>query len=152
MLFRSQVDVRAVPEESYGAALIYFTGSKAHNIALRSLANERKWKLNEYGLFAGKRRLAGATEEEVYGKLGLAYVPPELREDRGEIALAKAGTLPRLVTEGAAPQAASSATQGMRKACFIFSRPCPSLLLPPVAGPRFPVRRGSGTSSPPRPW
>ena len=93
-----QVDVRAVPEASYGAALLYFTGSKAHNIALRGLANDRDWKLNEYGLFSGKRRIAGATEEEVYEKLGLAYVPPELREDRGEIALAKAGKLPRLVT------------------------------------------------------
>ena len=93
-----QVDVRAVPEQSYGAALLYFTGSKAHNIALRSLANERNWKLNEYGLFSGKRRIAGATEEEVYKKLGLTYIPPELREDRGEIALAKANKLPHLVT------------------------------------------------------
>jgi DNA polymerase (family 10) len=93
-----QVDVRVVPEQSYGAALLYFTGSKAHNIALRGLANDRGWKLNEYGLFSGKRRIAGATEEAVYEKLGLAYVPPELREDRGEIALAKADKLPRLVT------------------------------------------------------
>ncbi len=93
-----QVDVRAVPEESYGAALIYFTGSKAHNILLRGLANEHDWKLNEYGLFSGRRRIAGATEEEVYKKLGLAYIPPEMREDRGEVALVKAGTLPRLVT------------------------------------------------------
>jgi DNA polymerase IV (family X) len=93
-----QVDVRAVPEQSYGAALLYFTGSKAHNIALRGLANERDWKLNEYGLFSGKRRIAGATEEEVYKKLGLTYIPPELREDRGEIALAKANKLPHLVT------------------------------------------------------
>ena len=92
-----QVDVRAVPEQSYGAALLYFTGSKAHNIALRGLANDRDWKLNEYGLFSGKRRIAGATEEEIYDKLGLAYIPPELREDRGEVALAKAGELPRLV-------------------------------------------------------
>jgi DNA polymerase (family 10) len=92
-----QVDVRAVPEQSYGAALLYFTGSKAHNIALRGLALERKWKLNEYGLFSGKRRIAGASEEEVYKKLGLAFVPPELREDRGEIALARANKLPRLV-------------------------------------------------------
>ena len=81
-----QVDVRAVPEESYGAALLYFTGSKAHNIALRGLANQHGWKLNEYGLFSGKRRIAGATEEDVYEKLGLAYIAPELREDRGEIA------------------------------------------------------------------
>lgn len=93
-----QVDVRAVPEESYGAALLYFTGSKSHNIALRGLAIERDWKLNEYGLFAGKRRIAGATEEEIYTKLGLAFVPPELREDRGEVALAKTNRLPRLVT------------------------------------------------------
>jgi len=93
-----QVDARAVPEQSYGAALMYFTGSKAHNIALRALANERDWKLNEYGLFSGKRRIAGASEEEVYKKLGLAYIPPELREDRGEIALAKANQLPHLVT------------------------------------------------------
>ena len=92
-----QVDVRAVPEESYGAALLYFTGSKAHNIALRGLANRHGWKLNEYGLFSGKRRIAGATEEDVYEKLGLAYIVPELREDRGEIAAAQAGKLPKLV-------------------------------------------------------
>jgi DNA polymerase (family 10) len=93
-----QVDVRVVPEESYGAALLYFTGSKAHNIALRELANAHKWKLNEYGLFAGRRRIAGTTEEEVYKKLGLAFIPPEMREDRGEIALAQANKLPRLIT------------------------------------------------------
>jgi DNA polymerase (family 10) len=92
-----QVDVRAVPEESYGAALLYFTGSKAHNIALRGLANQHGWKLNEYGLFSGKRRIAGATEEDVYEKLGLAYIVPELREDRGEIAASQAGGLPKLV-------------------------------------------------------
>jgi DNA polymerase (family 10) len=77
---------------------MYFTGSKAHNILLRGLANEHDWKLNEYGLFSGRRRIAGATEEEVYKKLGLAYIPPEMREDRGEVALARAGKLPRLVT------------------------------------------------------
>ena len=93
-----QVDLRVVPEQSYGAALLYFTGSKAHNIALRGLANEHGWKLNEYGLFAGRRRIAGASEEEVYKKLGLAFIPPEMREDRGEIALAKAHRLPDLVT------------------------------------------------------
>jgi DNA polymerase (family 10) len=93
-----QVDVRAVPEESYGAALMYFTGSQAHNIALRALAVARGWKLNEYGLFSGRRRIAGATEEEVYKKLGLAFIPPEMREDRGEVALAAAGEVPRLVT------------------------------------------------------
>jgi DNA polymerase (family 10) len=93
-----QVDVRAVPEESYGAALAYFTGSQAHNIALRAIAAHRGWKLNEYGLFSGRRRIAGLTEEEIYKKLGLAFIPPELREDRGEIALAAANNLPRLVT------------------------------------------------------
>jgi DNA polymerase (family 10) len=93
-----QTDVRAVPEESYGAALMYFTGSQAHNILLRGLANEHGWKLNEYGLFSGTRRIAGATEEEVYRKLGLAFIPPEMREDRGEVALAAAGKIPRLVT------------------------------------------------------
>jgi DNA polymerase (family X) len=93
-----QFDVRAIPEESYGAALLYFTGSKAHNIALRAIAVHRGWKLNEYGLFSGKRRIAGATEQEIYQKLGLAYIPPEMREDRGEVALAKANDLPLLVT------------------------------------------------------
>ncbi|MBI5265073.1 MAG: DNA polymerase/3'-5' exonuclease PolX [Bradyrhizobium sp.] len=93
-----QVDLRVVSKESYGAALLYFTGSKAHNIVLRGLANDRGWKLNEYGLFDGKRRIAGASEEEVYNKLGLAMIPPEMREDRGEIALAKAGKLPKLIT------------------------------------------------------
>jgi DNA polymerase (family 10) len=92
-----QVDIRAVPEESYGAALLYFTGSKAHNIALRGLANQHGWKLNEYGLFSGKRWIAGTTEEDVYEKLGLAFIVPELREDRGEIAAAQTGKLPRLV-------------------------------------------------------
>lgn len=92
-----QVDLRVVPEESFGAALLYFTGSKAHNIALRALANEHGWKLNEYGLFSGARRIAGATEAEIYKKLHLAFVPPELREDRGEVALAKSGKLPELV-------------------------------------------------------
>jgi DNA polymerase (family 10) len=92
-----QVDLRVVPERSYGAALMYFTGSKAHNIALRGIANDHGWKLNEYGLFEGKRRIAGATEEEIYKKLDLAFVPPELREDRGEIALAKKKWLPKLV-------------------------------------------------------
>jgi len=93
-----QIDVRAVPEECYGAALLYFTGSKAHNIALRAIAVHRGWKLNEYGLFSGRRRIAGATEEEVYAKLGLEFIPPELREDRGEVELAKTGQLPVLVT------------------------------------------------------
>jgi DNA polymerase (family X) len=91
-----QVDLRVVPKASYGAALMYFTGSKAHNIALRGLANGHGWKLNEYGLFAGRRRIAGASEEEIYQKLGLAPIPPEMREDRGEIDLARTRRLPNL--------------------------------------------------------
>jgi len=97
--FRSglQVDLRAVEPEAYGAALMYFTGSKAHNIELRKIAQERSYKLNEYGLFKGTRRVAGETEEDVYAKLGLDWIPPELREARGEIALAREHRLPRLV-------------------------------------------------------
>ncbi len=95
-----QVDLRVVPAQSYGAALLYFTGSKAHNIALRGLANERGWKLNEYGLFDGNRRIAGATEAEIYKRLGLVFVPPELREDRGEVELARKHQLPDLVDLG----------------------------------------------------
>jgi DNA polymerase (family 10) len=92
-----QVDLRVVAEESYGAALLYFTGSKAHNIELRQLAVDRGLKLNEYGLFRGTRRLAGKTEAEVYGKLDLPSIPPELREAEGEIAAAQAGRLPVLI-------------------------------------------------------
>lgn len=93
-----QVDLRVVPEESFGSALQYFTGSKAHGIELRSRARSLKLKLNEYGIFRGRRRVAGRTEEEVYAALGLPLIPPELREGRGEIALALAGRLPELVT------------------------------------------------------
>ncbi len=95
-----QVDLRAVEAKSYGAALQYFTGSKEHNVSLRRIAAEKGFKLNEYGLFerdSGKL-VAGGTEEEVYGALGLGYIPPELREDQGEIAAATEGTLPTLVT------------------------------------------------------
>lgn len=92
-----QVDLRAVEAESYGAALCYFTGSKSHNIALRRIAQEKGLKLNEYGVFQGKERIAGDTEKSVYRTLGLDWVPPELREDRGEIAAARAHRLPRLV-------------------------------------------------------
>jgi DNA polymerase (family 10) len=95
-----QLDLRVVPAESFGAALLYFTGSKTHNVALRQLAIKRKLKLNEYGLFRGTRRIAGRTEEEIYDRLGLAWVPPELREDLGEIEAARAGTLPHLIEAG----------------------------------------------------
>jgi DNA polymerase (family 10) len=95
-----QVDLRVVPEASYGAALYYLTGSKAHNIAVRRLGVERGLKINEYGVFRGERRVAGATEESVFASVGLSFIPPELREDRGEIAAAAAGRLPRLVEIG----------------------------------------------------
>lgn len=93
-----QVDLRVVPERSYGAALVYFTGSKAHNIALRAIAAKRGLKFNEYGVFKGERWLAGRTEAEVYGKANLSYIEPELRENKGEIEAARDGKLPRLVT------------------------------------------------------
>jgi len=94
-----QVDLRIVPKGSFGAAIQYFTGSKAHNIALRKRAVGRGWKLNEYGLFDEKGvSIAGRTEEEIYERLDLAYIPPELREDRGEIERAAAGKIPTLVT------------------------------------------------------
>ena len=92
-----QVDLRAVEPAAYGAALQYFTGSKAHNVELRQLAQGKKLKLNEYGLFRGTRRIAGETEAEIYDALGLDWIPPELREARGEIALAREHRLPRLV-------------------------------------------------------
>jgi len=92
-----QVDLRVVPPASYGAALMYFTGSKAHNVRLRGLAQDKGLKLSEYGLFRGTRAVAARTEEAVYGKLGLSFVEPELREDRGEVEAALDGTLPELV-------------------------------------------------------
>ncbi|HET9261586.1 MAG TPA: DNA polymerase/3'-5' exonuclease PolX [Vicinamibacterales bacterium] len=94
-----QADLRAVPRESLGAALQYFTGSKAHNIALRDRAIQRGLKLNEYGLYRDDgTSVAGPSEEEVYEQLGLAFVPPELRENRGEILAAEQRALPRLVS------------------------------------------------------
>jgi DNA polymerase (family 10) len=92
-----QVDLRRVAPESFGAALQYFTGSQAHNIAIRGLARQRGIKINEYGVFAGDDRLAGDTEESVYRALGLPWIPPELREGRGEIEAAREGRLPKLV-------------------------------------------------------
>lgn len=94
-----QVDIRIVDPETWGAALQYFTGSKAHNIHLRTLAIGQGLKLSEYGLFRSdtNERLAGATEAEIYERLGLALIPPEIREDQGEIEAARAGTLPELI-------------------------------------------------------
>jgi DNA polymerase (family X) len=91
------VDLRVVPQASYGAALIYFTGSKAHNIAIRELGIGKGYKINEYGVFEGGRRLRAATEAAVYRKLGLAYIPPELRENHGEVEAAAKGELPTLI-------------------------------------------------------
>ncbi len=92
------VDLRVVPEVSYGAALHYFTGSKAHNIAVRTLGVRKNLKINEYGVFKGDRRIAGRTEEEVYSQVGLPFIEPELREDMGELEAAMRGQLPKLVT------------------------------------------------------
>jgi DNA polymerase (family 10) len=92
-----QVDVRVVPRASFGAALHYFTGSRAHNIAIRRIARARGLKINEYGVFRGTTRVAGETEESVYRAVGLPFIPPELREDRGEIEAARRGELPHLL-------------------------------------------------------
>lgn len=92
-----QADLRVVPKVSYGAALHYFTGSKAHNIAVRQLGQEAGLKINEYGVFRDDKRVAGATEESVFASVGLPWIPPELREDRGEIEAARSGQLPRVV-------------------------------------------------------
>ncbi|MDT8451531.1 MAG: DNA polymerase/3'-5' exonuclease PolX [Gammaproteobacteria bacterium] len=91
------VDLRVVPQVSYGAALHYFTGSKAHNIAVRKMGMKKKLKINEYGVFKNDQRVAGKTEEEVYAQVNLPYIEPELREDRGEIDAAQKDRLPQLM-------------------------------------------------------
>jgi len=105
VVFRAglHVDLRVVEEESYGAALLYFTGSKQHNITLRNMALDRGWKINEYGVWeaddeaAEQSQIAGETEEEIYGLFELPWIAPELREDRGEVKAAQEGELPRLI-------------------------------------------------------
>ena len=92
-----QVDVRVVEQTSYGAALHYFTGSRAHNIAIRRIGQQRGLKINEYGVFRGDKQVAGRKEASVYKSVGLPFIEPELRENRGEIEAAKNGTLPTLV-------------------------------------------------------
>ncbi len=92
-----QIDFRFFDPKSFGAALLYFTGSKAHNIVLRKRAQNSGWKLNEYGLFEDHRLLAGRTEEDIYKKLSLPWIPPELREDRGEVEAAEKDKLPRIL-------------------------------------------------------
>jgi DNA polymerase (family 10) len=96
-----EVDLRVVKKESFGAALAYFTGSKEHNIQLREIALKKGWKLNEYGLFdKNGKMIAGRTEEEIYNQLGMQYIPPEIRENNGEIALAQENNLPHLIDYG----------------------------------------------------
>ena len=90
-------DLRVVEDDAFGAAMQYFTGSKEHNIGVRRIAISRGWKLNEYGIFKGERRIAGKDEESVYSKLGMEWIPPELRENTGEIEAAQKGGLPELV-------------------------------------------------------
>ena len=94
-----QIDLRVVQESSYGAALQYFTGSKGHNIHLRGIAKARGIKINEYGVFKGDRRIGGKEEKEVYDALGMKWMEPELREDRGEIEASQEGRLPKLIQE-----------------------------------------------------
>ncbi len=106
VVFRSglHVDLRVVAEKSYGAALLYFTGSKQHNITLRNMALDKRWKINEYGVWemddeaAEQEQIAGETEEEIYDLFDLPWIPPELREDRGEVEAAREGELPSLIT------------------------------------------------------
>ena len=96
--FGVQVDLRAIPESSYGAALHYFTGSQAHNIAVRKMGVKQGLKINEYGVFRDEKRIAGETEEEVYAQVDLPYIEPEMRENSGEIETAQKGELPELIT------------------------------------------------------
>jgi DNA polymerase (family 10) len=92
------VDLRVVPQASYGAALCYFTGSRAHNIAIRKIGVSKGCKINEYGVFKKDKRIAGKTEKDVYRQVGLPYIEPELRENRGEIEAARKNRLPELIT------------------------------------------------------
>ncbi len=94
-----QIDLRVVKEDSYGAALQYFTGSKGHNIHLRGIAKTKGIKINEYGVFRGEKKIGGKVEREVYASLGIDWMEPELREDRGEIEAAQEGRLPKLIQE-----------------------------------------------------
>jgi DNA polymerase (family 10) len=95
-----QVDLRVVQQVSYGAALLYFTGSKAHNLAIRKLGQKRDLKINEYGVFKNDDRVAGKSEKEVYATVDLPFIPPEIREDSGEIEAAQNNKLPNLVSLG----------------------------------------------------
>ncbi len=90
-------DLQVVPEKSFGSALQYFTGNKDHNVKLRKIANKKGWKLNEYGIFQDEKFLFGKTEEEIYNKLGMDWIPPEMRQNKGEIELAQKHNLPKLI-------------------------------------------------------
>jgi len=94
-----QIDLRVVEEDSYGAALQYFTGSKGHNIHLRGIAKARGIKINEYGVFKGEKKIGGKEEKDVYRALGMDWIEPELREDRGEIEASQNGRLPKLIEQ-----------------------------------------------------
>jgi len=94
-----QSDLRILPQKSFGAAYHYFTGSKEHNIVIRERAKKKKLKINEYGVFRGKKMVAGKTEEEIFKSVGLPFIPPEMRENSGEIEAAEKGKLPRLVEQ-----------------------------------------------------
>ena len=94
-----QIDLRVVEEDAYGAALQYFTGSKGHNVHLRGIAKAKGIKINEYGIFRGEKKLGGKEEKEIYQALGMAWIEPELREDRGEIEASLEGHLPQLLQE-----------------------------------------------------
>ncbi len=94
---RVQMDLRVVEPSAYGSALAYFTGSKAHNVRIRDIAKKLGLKISEYGIFRGEKKIGGEKEEEIYDAVGLPYIPPELREDRGEVEAAMEGTLPKLV-------------------------------------------------------
>jgi len=92
-----RMDLRILPDKSYGAALLYFTGSKDHNVKIRGLAIKKGLKINEYGVFKKEKMVAGKSEEEIYNLLGMDFIPPELRENRGEVELALKGKLPELI-------------------------------------------------------
>jgi DNA polymerase (family 10) len=142
-----QVDLRVIAKEAWGAGLMYFTGSKAHNIRLREMAIRKGLRLNEYGLFGVKsgKLIVAETEEEVYGRLGLPYIPPTLREDRGEIEAALAGELPKVLeqkdvrgdlhthtnlTDGLAPlEEMLEAAAGMKYAYYAVTDHAPQLFM-----------------------
>jgi DNA polymerase (family X) len=160
VLLRSgiQVDLRVVPAKSYGAALHYFTGSKSHNIAIRKLGQARGLKINEYGIFRDGTRIGGRTEEEVFSAVGLPYVEPELREDRGEIQAAFDGELPKLIPSRTfaviftftpkPPMARAACWRWWRRPEHEAISTWPSLITPST--PRSPedwMKRGSPSSS-----